>query len=59
MIRKILQAYLNVLQFADIKMTPLSEGEISSLHIGLKGTMNTLFLKDLADKRQGAAFGGA
>jgi site-specific DNA recombinase len=28
----------------------LSEGEISQLHIGLKGTMNALFLKDLADK---------
>ena len=28
----------------------LSEGEISPLHVGLKGTMNALFLKDLADK---------
>ena len=28
----------------------LAEGEISELHVGLKGTMNALFLKDLADK---------
>jgi hypothetical protein len=29
---------------------PLAEGEISELHVGLKGTMNALFLKDLAAK---------
>ena len=28
----------------------LAEGPISELHIGLKGTMNALFLKDLAQK---------
>ena len=38
------------LQFAGIKLVTLSEGEIGPLHIGLKGTMNALFLKDLADK---------
>ena len=38
------------MEFAGIKIITLSEGEISSLHIGLKGTMNALFLKDLADK---------
>src|SRR5262249_49695802 len=27
-----------------------AEGEISELHVGLKGTMNALFLKDLAQK---------
>ncbi|MFK4873754.1 recombinase family protein [Novosphingobium sp. ZW T3_23] len=36
--------------YADIKILTLSEGEITHLHIGLKGTMNALFLKDLADK---------
>ena len=36
--------------YADVKMFTLSEGEISQLHVGLKGTMNALFLKDLADK---------
>lgn len=38
------------MEFADVKIITLSEGEISSLHIGLKGTMNAMFLKDLADK---------
>jgi DNA invertase Pin-like site-specific DNA recombinase len=38
------------LQFAGIRLDTLGEGEIGVLHIGLKGTMNALFLKDLADK---------
>ena len=38
------------MEFAGVEIVTLSEGEISSLHIGLKGTMNALFLKDLADK---------
>ena len=38
------------MQFAGVEIVTLSEGVISSLHIGLKGTMNALFLKDLADK---------
>ncbi len=38
------------MEFAGVKIITLSEGEISSLHIGLKGTMNAMFLKDLADK---------
>ncbi len=38
------------LLFADVKIMTLAEGEISELHVGLKGTMNALFLKDLADK---------
>ena len=38
------------MSFAGIKIITLSEGEINSLHVGLKGTMNALFLKDLADK---------
>ncbi len=53
--------------FADVRLITLAEGEISELHIGLKGTMNALFLKDLADKtrrglegrvRQGKSGGG-
>jgi DNA invertase Pin-like site-specific DNA recombinase len=36
--------------YADVKTFTLSEGEITHLHVGLKGTMNALFLKDLADK---------
>ncbi|MBT8108100.1 MAG: recombinase family protein [Gammaproteobacteria bacterium] len=38
------------MEFAGVEIVTLSEGPISSLHIGLKGTMNALFLKDLADK---------
>ncbi len=38
------------LSFAGVSIVTLSEGEISELHVGLKGTMNQLFLKDLADK---------
>jgi site-specific DNA recombinase len=35
--------------YADVKIVT-SEGEVTHLHVGLKGTMNALFLKDLADK---------
>ena len=38
------------LRFAGVRIVTLAEGEISELHVGLKGTMNALFLKDLADK---------
>ena len=38
------------LTFAGVRMVTLSEGEINELHIGLKGTMGALYLKDLADK---------
>ena len=38
------------LGFAGIKLVTVSEGEISELHVGLKGTMNALYLKDLAQK---------
>lgn len=38
------------LNHAGVRIVTLAEGEISELHIGLKGTMNALFLKDLAQK---------
>jgi site-specific DNA recombinase len=53
--------------FAGVRLFTLSEGEIGELHVGLKGTMNALFLKDLAHKtrrglegriRQGRSAGG-
>jgi site-specific DNA recombinase len=53
--------------FAGVRLITLSEGEIGELHVGLKGTMNALFLKDLAQKtrrglegriRQGKSGGG-
>ena len=55
------------LSFAGIKLITLAEGEVNELHVGLKGTMNALFLKDLAQKthrglegrvRQGKSGGG-
>jgi len=38
------------LSFAGVTLVTRSEGEVNELHVGLKGTMNALFLKDLADK---------
>ena len=38
------------LAFHGAGIATLAEGEISDLHVGLKGTMNQLFLKDLASK---------
>jgi site-specific DNA recombinase len=38
------------LTFADVNIVTLAEGDITHLHIGLKGTMNALFLKELAEK---------
>jgi site-specific DNA recombinase len=38
------------LTFVGVRVLTLAEGEITHLHVGLKGTMNALFLKDLADK---------
>ena len=43
-------ALFKALRFAGIALFTLAEGEISELHVGLKGTMNALFLKDLAAK---------
>lgn len=36
--------------FHRVKVVTLAEGEISELHVGLKGTMGALYLKDLAQK---------
>ncbi|WP_082677547.1 recombinase family protein [Ruegeria profundi] len=38
------------LTFAGVKLVTHAEGEINELHIGLKGTMNALFLSDLRKK---------
>jgi len=60
-------AFFKQLAFAGVKLITISEGEISELHVGLKGTMNALFIKDLAAKthrglegriRQGHSAGG-
>ncbi len=38
------------LTFAGVSIVTLAEGDTTHLHIGFKGTMNALFLKDLAEK---------
>jgi site-specific DNA recombinase len=38
------------MRFLGIGIVTLSEGEVNELHIGLKGTMGALYLKDLGDK---------
>ena len=50
-------ALFKIVTFAGAKLVTLSEGEISELHIGLKGTMNALFLKDLALKTKRGLLG--
>jgi DNA invertase Pin-like site-specific DNA recombinase len=38
------------LNFAGVRLLTVAEGEIGELHIGFKGTMNALFLRDLKAK---------
>src|SRR6266849_5874876 len=38
------------LAFARVPLVTIAEGTITELHVGLKGTMNALFLKDLGQK---------
>jgi site-specific DNA recombinase len=55
------------LSYHDVVLLTIGEGEISELHVGLKGAMSALYLKDLAQKtrrglegriRQGRSAGG-
>ena len=39
--------------FAGARIVTLADGEINELHVGLKGTMSALFLKDLAASKAG------
>ena len=49
-------AFFKAVTFAGVRIVTLAEGDICELHIGLMGTMNALYLKDLADKaRRGEA----
>ena len=44
------------LSFLGVRIVTVAEGEIGELHVGLKGAMNALYLKDLAQKtRRGLA----
>jgi DNA invertase Pin-like site-specific DNA recombinase len=43
-------AFYKHCSFHGVRIHTLAEGDVSQLHIGLKGTMGAIFLKDLADK---------
>jgi DNA invertase Pin-like site-specific DNA recombinase len=43
-------ALFKQLAFAGVRLVTVAEGEVGELHVGLKGTMNALYLKDLAQK---------
>ncbi|HWL48008.1 MAG TPA: recombinase family protein, partial [Sphingomonadaceae bacterium] len=45
------------LRFAGVRLVTLSEGEIGEIHIGLKGTMAALFLKELGEKTRRGQIG--
>ncbi|MCB1467469.1 MAG: recombinase family protein [Rhizobiaceae bacterium] len=60
-------AFHKLMTFQGIPVLTVAEGPISELHIGLKGTMSALYLKDLAQKtrrglegrvKQGKSAGG-
>jgi site-specific DNA recombinase len=38
------------MRFLGISIVTLSDSDVNELHVGLKGTMNALYLRDLADK---------
>ncbi|MBN9530344.1 MAG: recombinase family protein [Alphaproteobacteria bacterium] len=43
-------AFYKRMNFAGVRIVTVSEGKIDEIHVGLKGTMGALFLKDLAAK---------
>ncbi len=43
-------AFFKQMSYRGIPVITVAEGEISELHIGLKGTMSALYLKDLAQR---------
>jgi len=66
-IRSTWLGFYKQLSYYDVAVVTIGEGEISELHVGLKGAMSALYLKDLAQKtkrglegrvRQGRSAGG-
>ena len=43
-------ALFKQLAFCGVELVTVAEGAVGELHVGLKGTMNALYLKDLAQK---------
>jgi DNA invertase Pin-like site-specific DNA recombinase len=48
-----------LVRHAGARLVTLSDGEVSEIHVGLKGTMAALFLKDLGDKVRRGQIGNA
>jgi site-specific DNA recombinase len=46
------------LSFLGVRLWTVAEGQITEFHVGLKGTMNALYLKDLAQRHTGARGAG-
>jgi DNA invertase Pin-like site-specific DNA recombinase len=45
-----LAAFYKLSSFSDVQIITLAEGQVSELHVGIKGMMGSLYLKDLAQK---------
>jgi site-specific DNA recombinase len=45
------------LSFMGVRIETLADGHVSEIHVGLKGTMSALFLKDLAQKTRRGQMG--
>jgi site-specific DNA recombinase len=50
-------ALFEKLQFLGVRIETLADGAVSEIHVGLKGTMSALFLKDLAQKTRRGQIG--
>ena len=45
------------LNFMGVRIETLTDGHVNEMHVGLKGTMSALFLKDLAQKTRRGQIG--
>jgi site-specific DNA recombinase len=45
------------LDFLGVRLETLADGLVNEMHVGLKGTMSALFLKDLAQKTRRGQMG--
>ena len=50
-------ALFEKLQFLGVRIETLADGAVSEIHVGLKGSMSALFLKDLAQKTRRGQIG--
>ena len=50
-------AFYERMAFLGVRIETLADGQVSEIHVGLKGTMASLFLKDLAQKTRRGQIG--